>query len=173
MSTDANRETRTEALERLHAAGRRLSDATVLFHARAAEAFGLGASETKALGILQRFGPMTHRDLTERVGLKPASVTNMLDRLESKGWVRRQKSNEDARRVLLTIVPEKAEAFGRTVFAPLMARLEAVYDGYATAELHRIAEAFDAIAAAQEVAAREIKSPAEREGDNSGSQAGA
>ena len=172
MSTNEERRTRDEALQRLHTAGRRLSDATVLFHARAAEAFGLGASETKALGILQRFGPMTHRDLTERVGLKPASVTNMLDRLEAKGWVTRQKSDEDARRVLLTIVPEKAEAYGEAVFGPLMARLEAVYDGYATAELHRIAEAFDAIAAAQEAAAREIQSPAEREGDSSGSQAG-
>lgn len=172
MSTDEERRTRDEALQRLHTAGRRLSDATVLFHARAAEAFGLGASETKALGILQRYGPMTHRDLTERVGLKPASVTNMLDRLEAKGWVTRQKSSEDARRVLLSIVAEKAEAYGRNAFGPLMARLEAVYEGYATPELRLIAEAFDAIATAQEAAAREIKGPGEREGDTSRSQAG-
>ena len=153
---------RAEALERLNLAGRRLSDAVVLFHARAAEVFGLGASETKALGFIQRFGPMTHRDLTERIGLKPASVTNIIDRLEAKGWVRRQKSDEDARRVLLTVVPEKAESYRRTVFGPLMARLQGVYDGFSTLELEMIAQAFDAIAAAQEAAAQEIDTQGEQ-----------
>lgn len=158
MSTrsDDPQSSRAEALQRLDAAGRRLSDAVVLFHARGAEAFGLGASETKALGFIQRFGPMTHRDLTERIGLKPASVTNMLDRLESKGWIRRQKSEEDGRRVMLSLVPEKAERFQSAVFQPLMTRLKEVYTGYDTTQLMLIGEAFDAIAAAQEAAVRDL-----------------
>jgi DNA-binding MarR family transcriptional regulator len=147
---------RAEAIRKLTVAGRRLSDATVLFHTKAAEAFGLGASETKALGFIQRFGPMTHRDLTERIGLKPASVTNILDRLEAKGWVRRQRSDEDGRRVLLTVVPEKVDAFRQKVFGPFMMRLEGVYAAFGTEELTLIARAFDSIAAAQEAAARDL-----------------
>lgn len=151
--------TRDEALQRLDEAGRRMSDAIVLFHARAAEVFGLGASETKALGVLQRFGPMTHRELTQWIGLRPASVTNMLDRLEAKGWVQRRKSEEDGRSVLLSIVPEKAERFRSTVFGPLMTRLQGIYDGFDATELARIAEAFNRIAEAQEAASRDLVAP--------------
>jgi len=159
MSTESADQTphRAEALNQLSTAGRRMSDAVVLFHTRAAEAFGLGASESKALGFIERFGPMTHRDLTERIGLKPASVTNILDRLETKGWVRRQKSEDDGRRVLLNIVPEKVETYRKTVFGPLMAQMDSVYDNYDTAELVLIARAFEQIAAAQEKALRDLE----------------
>lgn len=161
MSTDDDIPSRAEALERLGIAGRRLSDAVVLFHSRAAEAFGRGASETKTktLGVIQRFGPMTHRDLTEHVGLKPASVSNILDRLEAKGWIRRQRSSEDARSVLVTTLPEKTGHFRKTVFGALMARLQGVHDGYDAAELLLIADAFGAIAAAQEAAADDLDAP--------------
>lgn len=155
--TDGPTPSRAEALRRLEAAGRHLSDAVVLFHAHAAEAFGLGASETKALGYIQRFGPMSHRDLTERIGLKPASVTNMLDRLEAKGWIRREKSEEDGRRVLLSLVPEKTERFQAAVFGPLMTRLKDVYAGFETTELILIGRAFGAVATAQEAALRDIE----------------
>ncbi|MFN3685795.1 MarR family winged helix-turn-helix transcriptional regulator [Salinarimonas sp.] len=147
---------RAEAIRRLTLAGRRLSDATVLFHTKMADGFGLGASETKALGFVQRFGPMTHGELTERVGLKPASVTNIIDRLEEKGWLVRRRSQQDARRVLLSVVPEKVETLHREIFAPFMERLDGVYAEFGTDELRTIARAFDAIAAAQEDAARDL-----------------
>lgn len=134
-----------------------MSDATVLFHARASEAFGLGASETKALGFIQRFGPMTHRDLTERIGLKPASVSNIIDRLEEKGWVHRQRSEEDGRRVLLTAVPAKVDAFRRQVFGPLMQRLDRVYEELDTQDLVLVAKAFELIAAAQKEATSDLE----------------
>lgn len=153
--TDATH--RSDALAQLAVSGRRLSDAIVLFHTRAAEAFGLGTSETKALGFIQQSGPITHRELTERIGLKPASVTNILDRLEAKGWVRREKSPTDARSILLTIVPEKAEEFRAAVFGPLMDRVHGAYAGFDAEELMLISRAFNAIAAAQEAAARDLR----------------
>lgn len=151
---------RAEALAQLTVSGRRLSDAVVLFHTRAAEAFGLGTSESKALGFIQQFGPISHRELTARLGLKPASVTNILDRLEAKGWIQRKKSPTDARSILLTVVPEKVEHFRAVVFGPLMSRMQSVYDGFDTEQLVLISQAFEAIAAAQEAAARDLNGTA-------------
>ncbi|MGL5012102.1 MAG: MarR family winged helix-turn-helix transcriptional regulator [Paracoccaceae bacterium] len=147
---------RADAMRQMNDAGRRLSDAIVLFHTKAAESVGLSASETKVLGYVQRFGPMTHRQLTERIGLKPASVTNILDRLEDKGWVLRKRSSVDGRNVLLTVDPVEIAAFREKVFAPLTRRLRVVYDEFGTEDLMQIARAFDMIAASQEDAAREI-----------------
>jgi len=67
MSTSKHRSTnRDEALERLGRAGRAMSDAIVLFHGRAAEVFGMGPTDWKALGMIAQHGPMSHRELADR-----------------------------------------------------------------------------------------------------------
>lgn len=148
---------RDKALERLAQTGRAMSDAIVLFHARAAEAFSMGSSDWKALGLIAQHGPISHRELVRHLGLKPASVTNILDRLQSAGWVERKRSSEDGRSIEITANEERLGSFRRQVFGPLMTRLNEVYGQYTDAELTLLADAFARIADAQNKAVEDIR----------------
>lgn len=98
---------RAETLRHLMEVGRNHSAVTVMFHSAVAAKQGLNATEEKTLDYLQRQGPLTAKDLAELTGLAPASVTGLLDRLESKGFVRRVKHPTDRRRVLVELNQDK------------------------------------------------------------------
>ncbi|MEV6049735.1 MarR family transcriptional regulator [Streptomyces sp. NPDC052107] len=98
---------RSETLAQLMEVGRIHSGVTVMFHSAVAAKQGLNATEEKTLDLLQRQGPLTAKDLAELTGLAPASVTGLLDRLETKGFVRRVKHPTDKRRVLVELNQEK------------------------------------------------------------------
>ncbi|MGW7822534.1 MarR family winged helix-turn-helix transcriptional regulator [Streptomyces puniciscabiei] len=98
---------RSEALRQLMEVGRVHSGVTVMFHSAVAARQGLNATEEKTLDLLQRHGPLTAKDLAELTGLAPASVTGLIDRLETKGFVHRVKHPTDKRRVLVELNQEK------------------------------------------------------------------
>ncbi|GAA5162048.1 MULTISPECIES: MarR family winged helix-turn-helix transcriptional regulator [Amycolatopsis] len=101
---------REELVARLIDASRALSTETVMFHTAIAERQGLSAVETKAMDYLARFGPLTPKQLSERSGLAPASVTALIDRLERKGTVKRTPHPRDRRRLLVELNPEYARS---------------------------------------------------------------
>lgn len=156
-SRDEGSSKREDVLRRLGDAGRAMSDAAVLFHTRAGARFGLGVTDWKALGIIELSQPMTHRDLVDRLGLKPASVTNILDRLEKQDWIQRTKSESDARRISISVNQEKLARYRWQIFGPMMEKLGEVYNTYSTEELLLIARALEEIARAQEEAAKELQ----------------
>lgn len=92
---------RTDLLAHLRRAGREHDDATVQFHAALAGELDLNPTDYKALGILERLGPMSAGDLGRHTGLAAASMTNLMDRLAAKGLLRREPDPSDRRRVLL------------------------------------------------------------------------
>ena len=129
---------RSELVEAVDAGGRALSTAAVLFHAALAARQGLTATETKALDLLARLGPLTAGALGEQAGLAPASVTGLLDRLERKGFARRIRDAEDGRRVLVEVVPDTLAAFAPD-FVDLMRELHALYEEFTAEQLETIA----------------------------------
>lgn len=98
MPRAQRRRTRQQLLGDLSLVGRENSDATVLFHAAIADRLDLHPTDYKALGILERLGPLSAGDVARRTGLAPASVTDLIDRLEQKGFVRRVRGSTDRRR---------------------------------------------------------------------------
>ncbi|MET8243554.1 MarR family transcriptional regulator [Streptomyces sp. NPDC005202] len=98
---------RAETLERLMTVGREHSGVTVMFHSAIAAKQGLNATEEKTLDLLERHGPLTAKDLARLTGLAPASVTGLIDRLETKGFARRVKHPTDKRRVLVELNRDK------------------------------------------------------------------
>src|SRR6266496_4020277 len=58
-------------------------------HTIIAERVGLGATETKTLFILSSQGALTAGEIAQYTGLTTSSVTSLIDRLESKGFVKR------------------------------------------------------------------------------------
>ncbi|MBB5870201.1 DNA-binding MarR family transcriptional regulator [Allocatelliglobosispora scoriae] len=120
---------REELLGRLHVAGREISAAAVMFHTALADLKGMSATEEKAVDLIDRFGPLTARQLAERSGLAPASVTGLIDRLERKGFARRVPNPDDGRSVLVELVA------GRT------AELAPLFDDWVR-ELHELTERY-------------------------------
>jgi DNA-binding MarR family transcriptional regulator len=103
---------RAELLERLFTAGREISAAAVMFHTAIAAHQGLSPTEEKSLDLLDRYGPLTARELSKRSGLAPASVTGLVDRLERKGFVRRVRHPRDGRSVLIETVDTRLADLG-------------------------------------------------------------
>ena len=61
---------RAELPADLRRVGREHSDATVLFHSALASEIGLHPTDYKALGVLDRLGPMSAGELGRHTGLR-------------------------------------------------------------------------------------------------------
>jgi DNA-binding MarR family transcriptional regulator len=78
---------------------------------RAALARRARISETDldALEHLEAAGPLTQRDLGDRLSLTSGAVTMLADRLERAGWVHRRPHPSDRRYTLLELSAQAAE----------------------------------------------------------------
>lgn len=107
----SNRKKRQELMNALKVAGREHSDATVIFHDSIAQRLGLHGTDGKTMSLLDREGPMSASEIARRTGLAAASVTNLIDRLEQKGFVRRTRDPKDRRAVVVEPTPEGVAKF--------------------------------------------------------------
>ncbi|HYA54756.1 MAG TPA: MarR family transcriptional regulator [Thermoplasmata archaeon] len=69
--------------------------------------FGLAIVEHRAL-LHCAHGPVRATDLTRSLGLTPSGVTELVDRLERRGLVKRLENAADRRSVLIAVTPEGA-----------------------------------------------------------------
>lgn len=72
-----------------------------------ASALGLTASQGVALRELT--GPMTLRDLAERMSCEPSNATFVADRLEEHGYIERRPHPDNRRAKQIVLTPEGAE----------------------------------------------------------------
>jgi DNA-binding MarR family transcriptional regulator len=131
--------TRTEILNELARVGRENSDATVLFHSTMASLLDLHATDYKVLGILERLGPMSAGEIARHAGLAAASVTNLIDRLDQKGFVRRVADPSDRRRVMVEAIRERVAGAG-SMFASTRRSLARLFERYSDRDLGVIAD---------------------------------
>jgi DNA-binding MarR family transcriptional regulator len=75
-----------------------------------ASATGIGATELDALEHLEADGPLTQRQLGERLSLTSGAITMLVDRLEEAGWVSRSRHPTDRRSVLVELTPRATES---------------------------------------------------------------
>ncbi len=68
--------------------------------------FGITGPQLWALRILEAGPPMSLGELSARMCLHPGTVSSVVDRLERKGLVRRERSQVDRRLLRLRITPE-------------------------------------------------------------------
>ncbi|TQM16059.1 MarR family winged helix-turn-helix transcriptional regulator [Pseudonocardia kunmingensis] len=157
---DSDELDRDAVLARLSMAGRRQSTAMVLFHANLAARLGLGATDEKVLELVSRHGALTPKELARRTGLAPASISAVLDRLEAKHFLRRQRSSDDRRSFRVVPDPEHTRAVG-ALFTGLMTELAALHASYSTEDLRTVLGFIEATTRIQERAARELGGPSE------------
>jgi len=126
--------TRHEILQELSRVGREHSDATVLFHSTMASLLDLHPTDYKALSMVERSGAMSAGEIAQYSGLAAASVTNLIDRLERKGFVRRAPDARDRRRVMVEPVMDRIMA-ARGLFASTQRSLNQLYKHYSDQDL--------------------------------------
>lgn len=99
---------------------------------------GVGPADLRCLDFLSE-GPRTAGELAHGAGLRPAATTTLIDRLEARGLVRRTRSTEDRRRVLVAMTEEGA-ALVWEAYGPMVTEGQGLLDGLDTDELNRMAE---------------------------------
>ena len=75
-----------------------------------------GKSQHRVLYLLYRHGNMTQRDLLNFRGIRSASLSEILGKMEENGFVVRERSPGDRRKVLITLTRngiQEAERFGK------------------------------------------------------------
>jgi DNA-binding MarR family transcriptional regulator len=74
---------------------------------------GLSPTLTAALGTIERYGPLTPRDLADREAIKRPAATRIVARLEADELVKRQPLVSDGRVSLIVINPAGRELLRR------------------------------------------------------------
>lgn len=77
---------------------------------RMAAHMGMNANDMAAIGELTLNGPLGVADLARHLGIRSASATAMVDRLEQAGHVVRARDDVDRRRVTVTETPAARQA---------------------------------------------------------------
>ncbi|MER6946067.1 MarR family transcriptional regulator [Nonomuraea sp. NPDC000554] len=103
----------------------------------AAVRIGINTTDLHCLNLLSE-GPLTASELARRAGITTASVTGVIDRLESVGYVRRERDDADRRKVVVTVDVQRAGADVAPVFAPLIKAWRASLGDYNDEELELI-----------------------------------
>src|ERR687894_1658948 len=88
---------------------REVSAQTVLFSHAVDDRAGISPTDLETLDILARNGPMTAGRLAELTGLTTGAITGLVDRLERRGYARREPHPSDRRSVIVRPLIETAE----------------------------------------------------------------
>ena len=96
-------------IEEVLIALRRVIRATDLHSKYLAKTTGLTAPQILLLRTIRDKGQVTIGELADDVSLSQATVTSILDRLEKRNFVHRERSSTDKRKVHALLTPEGAE----------------------------------------------------------------
>jgi DNA-binding MarR family transcriptional regulator len=115
---------------------RQMSTGAIMFHQAIADRLGLHPTDHKCADLIIRNGAMTSGRLAELTGLTTGAITGVVDRLESRGMVRRVADPRDRRRVIVDIVKNDAvECRMRDLFQGISDGTRALLDAYSDSEL--------------------------------------
>ena len=125
---------RSQIQQELHEA-QRLQGAYSAVHAsHIAASVGINAIDLECLDLLQIHGPLPTGQLAAKAGLRTATMTSILDRLEKAGFVRRDRSEEDRRVVIVYILARAAQEIG-PLFSHIATHMAKVEEQFSDDEL--------------------------------------
>lgn len=175
MTTSADEVKRKEQSRQIL---RTLTDAVILIEPlqfKLWQSAGLTIAQIRLLRLL-REGPQSPGQLAKQIGVLPASLTRMLDRLEEQGLVYRLIDPADRRRIEVLLKPEGRDLIGNhqiyrgSVFAEAAASMsseeqEAFMLGV-SALVRRVRELAASEASVADAADESVAHPKDRNGGN-------
>ena len=156
---------RAALLQELEDAMRRSSAQGVLFGQTVANVAGISSSDLECLDFLNLEGRVTAGRLAEVTGLTTGAITGVVDRLEKAGLVRRERDENDRRKVFIAIVPENVAKIGR-FYVPMQQAMQKLWSTYSDAELQLLLrfanEGYKAVLEATEALKALLDAPPEK-----------
>src|SRR5436305_10292227 len=156
---------RAALLQELEHAVRRSSAQGVIFGQTVANVAGISGSDLECLDFLILGGRVTAGRLAEVTGLTTGAITGVVDRLEKAGLVRRERDEDDRRKVFISIVPEAAMKIGQ-FYVPMQRAMEKVFNTYSDEELRLLlrfaTEGYKGVLAATEALKGLLDTPPEK-----------
>jgi DNA-binding MarR family transcriptional regulator len=125
---------RAALVQELEHAVRRSSAQGVIFGQTVANRAGISASDLECLDFLNLEGRVTAGRLAEVTGLTTGAITGVVDRLEKAGLVRRERDDNDRRKVFIATVPENIAKVGR-FYEHMQRAMLKLWETYSDAEL--------------------------------------
>ena len=113
---EPGRPDRNQLLDALNWQSRRSSVLFGLLNRSVAARIGLNPTDVEALGVLSVLGVTTPTQLAGLLGMGTGTVTQVIDRLEHAGYLRRVREARDRRSVSIELVPDKARQVGAFYF---------------------------------------------------------
>jgi len=109
-----------------------------------AERAGLHATDAECIDFLMEMGPSTAGSLAKATRLTTGAITNVIDRLERAGFVKRGPDPKDRRKVVVTYIPEKKTGISES-YAALAANVQQHLSTYTKEELELLTRYTDAL----------------------------
>jgi DNA-binding MarR family transcriptional regulator len=149
MTTKAQRANEAAAREAKRARRRRIAAAkqslrelrielAVLNH-RVGSKIEIKDIDFDCLDVIIRHGPISPTALARRVGVHLATMTGILDRLESGGWIVRDRVENDRRAVLVRGVADKQRDIIR-LYGGMNSALDEILDSYSNDQIELVVD---------------------------------
>ena len=99
--------------------------------------YGLTHAQFDIIATLGNTGGMSYKELGERTLITKGTLTGVIERLERKGLVLRERSLEDKRSYFVRLTPS-GEAVFRDVFPKVVAHGKQLFEGLSDAEFDEV-----------------------------------
>lgn len=99
---------------------------------------GLTATQFSTLKVLRMNGELSQREVAKRILKTEGNLTQVLDRLESLGYIRRTRGTKDRRQSLVSLTELGAEVFDRE-YPDHLSRIESVMGAFSAEEVEILA----------------------------------
>ncbi len=124
----------TESVYKLLLEVRKFTRSTLLLQHLIAKSIGLHVTDAECIDFLQEMGPSTAGDLARTTGLTTGAITNVIDRLEKAGFVKRGQDPKDRRKVIVTFIPDK-HSKAKVHYGALAKEVQQLFSHYTLDEL--------------------------------------
>ena len=99
--------------------------------------YGLTHAQFDIIATLGNTSGMSYKELGERTLITKGTLTGVIERLEQKHLVLRERSNEDKRSYFVRLT-ESGEAVFRDVFPKVVAHGKQLFEGFSDAEFDEV-----------------------------------
>lgn len=96
---------------------------------------GVDADLANLIFILMLKNGQSAKELSKATGISKSTLSNMIDRLEKSGWIKRVPSKTDRRSVNLELTKSQKETLEK--FGPVIGKLQQIfYNGFSAEEVN-------------------------------------